>query len=37
MENKKDFKILCVGEGNKKMEYNPILFVFTKFKLDKTF
>ena len=23
MENKKDFKILCVGEGKKKMEYNP--------------
>lgn len=24
MENKKDFKILYVGEGKKKMEYNPI-------------
>ena len=27
MENKKDFKILCVGEGGegkKKIEYNPI-------------
>lgn len=23
MENKKDFKILCVGEGKKNMEYNP--------------
>ena len=23
MENKKDFKILCVGEGKKKTEYNP--------------
>lgn len=24
MENKKDFKILCLGEGKKKMEYNHI-------------
>lgn len=23
MENKKDFKILCIGEGKKKTEYNP--------------
>ena len=23
MENKKDFKILYVGEGKKKIEYNP--------------
>ena len=37
MENKKDFKILCVGEGKKKMEYNHIYFYSQNLNLIRPF
>ena len=37
MENKKDFKILCVGEGKKKIEYNPIYLYSQNLNFIKPF
>ncbi|MBF0989658.1 MAG: polyphenol oxidase family protein [Clostridiales bacterium] len=37
MENKKDFKILYVGEGKKKMEYNPIYLYSQKLNFIRPF
>ena len=37
MENKKDFKILYVGEGKKKMEYNPIYLYLQNLNVIRPF
>ena len=37
MKNKKDFEILCVGEGKKKMEYNHIYFYSQNLNLIRPF
>ena len=37
MENKKDFKILCIGEGKKKMEYNHIYLYSQNLNLIRPF
>lgn len=37
MENKKDFKILCLGEGKKKMEYNHIYLYSQNLNLIRPF
>lgn len=37
MENKKDFKILCVGEGKKKTEYNHIYLYSQNLNLIRPF